>query len=521
MEMKKFAIRRGDLDGFFGLFIDNLLQLLLIVTLGSAVCGLPGELVAGRILPAAAVSILLGNVFYAWQAYRLAKREGRADVTAMPYGINTVSLIAYIFLVMGPVYRQSGDSDLAWKAGLVACLLSGVMEVAGAFVGHWVRRFTPRAAMLSALAGIAITFISMGFVFQIFSNPVVGVIPMILILFFYGSRIRLPLSLPGGLVAVLVGAGLAWGMRATGMYEFAGPPVAVELGLHLPQPAVAELWAFLREPLAWTFLSVVFPMGLFNVIGSLQCLESAEAAGDSYDTRSSLLANGAGTLVAAALGSPFPTTIYIGHPGWKAMGAREAYSVINGAVIALLCWTGSVMGVLHFVPLEATLGILLWIGLIILAQSFQQTPREQALAVGFGLVPSLAAWALVLVETSLRVAGSSLFEAAPKFGANLHIFGLIALSQGFLLTSMILASVMVALIRRRPLVASAWLIVGSLCAATGLIHAYRLEESGIANVYNFPAAPRFAIAYLIAAGLVALFHFLPKKEASPAESGES
>jgi len=124
---------RGDADGLAGLFVDNLLQLLLIAVLCPLVCGLPMELIISRILPAAAISILFGNVFYSWQAWRLAKASGRDDVTALPYGINTVSLIAYIFLIMGPVWRETGNIDLVWQAGIFACLAGGALELAGAF----------------------------------------------------------------------------------------------------------------------------------------------------------------------------------------------------------------------------------------------------------------------------------------------------------------------------------------------------------------------------------------------------
>src|SRR4029079_15039195 len=129
----------------------------------------------------------------------------------------------------------------------------------------------------------------------------------------------------------------------------------------------------------WQYLSVIFPMGLFNIIGSLQNLESAEAAGDRYPTQSSLLVNGACSVVASFFGSAFPTTIYIGHPGWKAMGARSGYSVLNGLVITLLCISAGRTLVLRVIPLEAALGILLWIGLIITAQAFQTVPKEHAL----------------------------------------------------------------------------------------------------------------------------------------------
>src|SRR5215475_10929613 len=173
---------RGDIDGFFGLFIDNLLQLMLIAVLCKVVSGLPPELITGRILPGAAISILIGNLFYAWQARQLMQRTGRDDVTALPFGVNTPSLFAFILLIMGPVYQDTKNPTLAWQAGLFACLLSGVMEAAGAFVGDWVRRYTPRAALLTALAGVAITFISMGFIFQIFASPLMAILPMMIIL---------------------------------------------------------------------------------------------------------------------------------------------------------------------------------------------------------------------------------------------------------------------------------------------------------------------------------------------------
>src|SRR5581483_1256959 len=196
---------RGDLDGFFGLFIDNLLQLMLIGFLCKTFCGFPTEFITGQVLPGAALSILLGNFFYGWQARQLALKTKRADVTALPFGINTPSLIAFIVLIMAPIYRETGNYKLAWQAGLLACFLNGLMETGGAFVGDWLRRNTPRGALLCALAGIAITFIAMDFIFQIFANPLISILPTFLILISYAARVKWPLSLPGGFLAVLIG----------------------------------------------------------------------------------------------------------------------------------------------------------------------------------------------------------------------------------------------------------------------------------------------------------------------------
>ena len=327
---------RGDLDGFFGLALDNLVQLLVIDTLCRFVLGFDNALLYGTILPGAAISILAGNLFYSWQAKRLADREGRADVCALPYGINTPSVFAYVFLVMLPVKLATGDPRAAWQAGLVACLGSGLIELGGSFCVGWLRRFVPRAALLATLAGIALTFISIGFFFRMYAAPIVGLATFAVVCLVYFGKFRFHGGIPGGLVAVALGTALAW---ATGLAPVGDSPAG--LSLHVPVPVIGDLWAAVTGPYAWMYFSVILPMGLFNLIGSVQNLESAEAAGDSFKTVPSLATNGAGTLLAACFGSCFPTTIYIGHPGWKALGARIGYSWLDGIFMAVLCLTGA------------------------------------------------------------------------------------------------------------------------------------------------------------------------------------
>ena len=165
----------GDLDGFFGLFFSGFPDLLLIASL-TPLCGLPQELVTGRILPAVAFSILFGNLFYAWQAHRLARKEGRSDVTAIPFGINTPTIFAYVFLIMAPVYERTHDSNLAWHIGIFASLVSGAVQTASAFCIDWLRRTTPLAALLCPLAGLAMAFLCLGFIFGIFQIPAVALL---------------------------------------------------------------------------------------------------------------------------------------------------------------------------------------------------------------------------------------------------------------------------------------------------------------------------------------------------------
>ncbi|MGH7815888.1 MAG: NCS2 family permease, partial [Candidatus Binatia bacterium] len=266
---------RKDLDGFFGLMIDNLIQLILIVTLCRELIHLPDSFIFGRILPGAAISILVGNFYYAWQARQLARATRREDVTALPYGINTVSLFAFVFFIMQPIYLETKDPVWAWKIGLVACFLNGVIEIVGAFIAEAVRRVTPRAALLSALAGIAITFIAMDFTFKIFAQPLVALVPMALIFVAYFSHQKLPLGLPGGLVAIAVGTILGWALGTMNGKSWHG-----NFALALPQFSGGSLWDALTHPAFFSYFSVIFPMGIFTVVGSLQNIESAEAAGD-------------------------------------------------------------------------------------------------------------------------------------------------------------------------------------------------------------------------------------------------
>ncbi len=500
-------IVRGDIDGFFGLALDNLVQLLLIDTLCRFVLGFPPELLYGRVLPGAAVSLLVGNAFYAWQAHRLARATGRDDVCALPYGINTVSLFGHVFLVMLPAKlaaQAAGDPDpvtTAWHAGLCACFGSGVIELCGSVVAERIRKATPRAALLSTLAGIAVTFIAIGFLFRTFAHPIVGITTLGIVLVTYFGRVRFKGGIPGGAVAVVVGAALCW---ATGIAPPAGPAPAWT-GMHFPLPVIVDVARSFKHLLP--YLAVIVPMGIFNVIGSLQNIESAEAAGDRYPTAPSLAVNGLGSILAALFGSAFPTTIYIGHPGWKSLGARAGYSILNGAFVTVICLTGTLAFITWAVPVDAGMAIVLWIGIVITAQAFASTPREHAPAVVVGLLPGIAAWGALMAKAGLRAAGvGSQTPFAPALVDAFHkgdtwIEGAFSLEQGFIFTSMILAAVTVGIIERRFRWAAAWCFVAAALSMLGLMHSYAWTFADTTGAIFTPAWP-FAAGYAIVGALL-------------------
>ena len=484
--MKLFT--RGDADGFCAIALDNIVQLLLVPALCLHVVGLPPSLVYGRILPGIAVSYLVGNLFYAWQAHRLAKKENRTDVCALPFGLNTPTFIAYVFLVMLPAKQIAiaqgapHPDEVAWQAGLIACIGSGCIEFFGAFISERIRRMTPRAALLAALSGAGMAFLTLNFLFSTFAHPLVGLVTLGLVLLFYFGRVKPKFGLHAALVVLAVGTALSW---LTGLAPQGALPPDGTFGWHPPLPVFGALWQALSGGHVLPYLSVIIPMGLLNLLASLQCIESAAAAGDSYSARSSLMANGLGTFAAACFGSPFPTSIYIGHPAWKRMGARAGYSTLNGVFITFLCLTGSMVYVAWAVPADAGLAIIIWIGLIICVQAFEVTPQRHWPAVVLGTTPVIIAWAMFFTKNALRIAGYGTApgsEFSPKLVEAFHASGTMidggfALEQGAFYCALVLATVTVLIIERRLLAAAGWALAAAALSLLGLLHAWRFTPS--------------------------------------------
>ncbi len=488
---------KGDLDGFFGLAVDNLVQVLVIVALCKSYCGFGDELIYFRILPGIAVSLLIGNLYYAWHARRVARRDGNLACTALPYGINTPSMFAFILFILAPVYQKTGDADLTWRVGLVACIGSGVIEFLGAFLGAWIRRITPRAALLSALAAIGVIFIASPFAFQIFERPLVAMVPMFIVLIAYFAKVRFPFGLPGGFVAVILGTALAWTVpfvaEPSMMSVQAVQDAVGGLGnLHLPRSCWAEIVDLFRSnpDKILAYLGVIVPMGLINAIGSLQNIESAEAAGDRFSTGPCMAVNGIGSIAAGLFGSCFPTTIYIGHPGWKALGARCGYSIINGLFFTIVFVLGLGALIVSIVPMEAGIAIVMWIGIIITAQSYEAVPTRHYAAVAISFFPAVAMMAVLAVPNILIGVGApdGILPMIHAHGAALEtpelrtdqwwpigIYALAGANSGFIITCIIISAISAFLIDRRFKTAGIWCLLAAVVTLVGFQHAYRIE----------------------------------------------
>src|SRR4051812_4011124 len=200
----------GDWNAFFGFGTNILVNLLTLTALLRFVLKMPDSLVFGRILPATGLMLCLSTLYYAWLAYRLARKTGRTDVCALPSGISVPHMFVVTFVVMLPIKLATGDPIQAWEAGLTWVFIQSFVLMAGGFIGPYIRKITPRAALLGSLAGISITFISMRPAALVFTTPVIGVVCFAVILANWFGRVKYFGGVPGGLVAIAVGTVIAW-----------------------------------------------------------------------------------------------------------------------------------------------------------------------------------------------------------------------------------------------------------------------------------------------------------------------
>src|SRR5271165_1996344 len=233
----------GDWNALFGFGTNILVNVLVLTGLLRFVLKMPDALVFGRILPALGTMLFLSTGYYAFLAWNLARKSGRADVCALPSGISVPHMFVVTFVVMLPIKLATKDPIQAWEAGLTWVFIQSFVLMAGGFIGPYVRKITPRAALLGSLAGISITFISMSPAAQVFSTPVIGVICFAVILASWFGGVRYFGGVPGGLVAIALGTLIAWGSNLLGLgYGHLGVDKVMQsisnFGFSFPLPAV-------------------------------------------------------------------------------------------------------------------------------------------------------------------------------------------------------------------------------------------------------------------------------------------
>src|SRR6202021_1261859 len=233
-----FRLVPGDVNGFLGLVVDNLFVFGLLPAVLIGGYGVPADIVFGKMFPGTALGVLVGALAYPWLAVRLARRTGRHDVTAMPFGLDTPSTIGMALLVLGPAFAKFRAAGLdptsagleTWYLGMAATASMGMLKLLLSFAGRTVRRIIPTAGLLGSLAGIALTMIGFFPMIDLLQFPMVGLLTLGLVLYALVAKGTAPFGMPGVLFAVVVGTAFYYG---AGHFGF--------LGMQIPAPAMPTL----------------------------------------------------------------------------------------------------------------------------------------------------------------------------------------------------------------------------------------------------------------------------------------
>ncbi|MGO2242576.1 MAG: NCS2 family permease [Halomonas sp.] len=476
--------KKEDTDAFFALFQNNIANFV-IIAITMLGMGFPSSIVYGQVLPGAAVAVMVGNFYYAWSATRLARKENRADVTALSYGISTPVMFVFLFGVLLPAKQLTGDAEMAWKVAVAACFISGGIEAVISIIGRWVQHHLPRAAMLGAVAGVALTFIAGEMLFKTLEMPIIGLLVLAIIIVGLVARVSMPFKLPASLFAIIVGTTMAYLIGDADTERFSD--AFTHLGFYplLPNLAWFEgLGLLLTSMLA--ILTVVLPITLYNAIETMNNVEAMEAAGDKYDVRECQAVDGVGTIIGALFGGVFPTTVYIATVGAKWMGAGRGYSLLNGAVYALATMFGLIAALAAIIPVSVVAPILVFVGMSMIATAFQANDTRYYPAIALAMLPYFANYVMTRFN---RGAGEVVSDISSA---------IVVMGQGAMFMAILLGAMTVSVIDHQFKRAAAFAAIAAGFSFGGLMHAPKL---------TFNAAPEFVMGYLAMALLFLYFSF--------------
>jgi AGZA family xanthine/uracil permease-like MFS transporter len=551
---------RGDINAFFALFLDNMVNLFVLSAILTGF-GMPKEFVYTRILPGTAIGVMVGDLLYSWMAFRLAKRSGRKDVTAMPLGLDMPSTVAVAYAVMFPAftvfYHQTGDawraSELAWYIGMASTIWMAAFKFFGAFLGRSIQNLVPAAGLVGSLAGTGLVWLGAHALFGIYETSYVGLVSLVIILFTLVARHKFPFDIPGAAAAVIVGTSLYYLLGAGGIVELLGgkfgPPSLDGFGLNIPLPAVGGFEAVFGG--AISYLPITAPFAIIVFTASVNVTEAARLAGDDYNSRNIILADSFATLVGGLLGGLAQSAPYFGHAAYKRMGARAAYTLATGITVGLGGIFGFIGFLVELIPGAVVKPILILIGFDMVRLSFQLTPRRHIMAVILAITPAIFHYCFTHlknvythvqsgaaylrdglsemqkngVEGASALLGRLEVLLPPQWLAEFALFG--ALGQGFILIAMIWGSVAAFIIDRKIVRAAATLAIAAVFSLFGIIHSvfpngslylpWRLQDNAGAGIIDrarsFPF--EFASAYLLAAVTLLVIYY-----AGPARKGK-
>ena len=498
----------GDVNSFFMLFFDNFSSLIGI--LGSMISipmialqfdfanygayfGAFEDMVFSKICPGIGFALIFGNVWYAWMAAKVsAVDEGRMDVTALPYGINTPAGFLTAYMVMLPIcfayspafgttepggtglITPATYADKCFKAAATANFIGGCFEVLGIVLGEPLRRNLPRAALFCPICGVGFVWLGFNPLIDCMREPIIGFLPLAMCFtgFFANNGkgayhrafiCSLWIFILG---SILWWCGLArWDAGGRELNERPG------MGAQVNSAYTRYAWKNSMTPfvtlggfadLTSRAVAIQVPIALASFIETIENVEQAELAGDVYNVHEAMLCDGLGTMVGALFGSVIPTTVYIGHRRHKAIGATSTYSIFNGLAYFIFMMSG-LTGWLFYMIDGVSIGvILIAVGLMIVQSSMESIASRHYPALMIGIM-FVVADMVFFDHFGLDVSRVTRTDGRSKGVANMA-------PGGGIMCSMVVTAILCDLTDQRYVRATVYCLIGAFLSLFGLMH---------------------------------------------------
>lgn len=477
---------RGDIDATVAQVGFNLAQLIIPVFL-LAPAGIARDFSVRFLLPGYALGFLVGSAGLALLAIRLARREGRSDVTAHVYGNNVPAILAYTLSIFLPVYLQTHDQVRAWGITAAAVAWTGIIKLAAAPFAAVLRRFIPTPASMTVFGAAMYSYLALVLLQRLFDQPLVGIAALAIVAVAVLGKVPITRwRIPPFLVAWLVPLALAF---AIGYVHPAWNGIAFTLPLSVVNEPLQAL------KLALPFMSVIAPIAIYQTLQDIASVEGAAAAGDDYDARLVVACDGLGTLLCGAAGSIVSPVVYALHPPYKAMGARIGFALWTPVLVLLAVGAGLSMWIAQLFPWSILAAMIGYIAVGVGTATLHRVDRKYLSAVLLGLVLPAGAVVASAVNSALPALNVAAANPSVQAALNTSIYwsSVQGLSNGFLLLVLVVAAMVTGILDRDFGRASIWCLIAAAFSWFGLMHSATVR---------WGAQPMYAAGWSAAAFIV-------------------
>jgi len=511
----------GDFSAVATLVFDILTTMSVIAILLTTVFGMPSSIVFKHIIPGLSVGVVVGNVACIYFAFKLAKRTGKSDITAIPYGLDAPSCIGLTLSVVGPTFllfkaQGMNITDAATYSWYVSCactLFIGVVKVFFSFFALKIKNWLPTVALLGGLAGVAIGLIAFFPLISMLQLPLISFFVFAIIIMVYFAGYKMPANLPAIMVSVLLGV-IVYYIFQIFLTGHTNAPKLSSIEVALPS---VSFGLFTVIPQASKYFSIAFPFAMLVIFGTISAVESATVSGEAYNVKEVLFWDGIATIAMAICGGTAQTTPYAGFPAYKKMEARASFLMMNIVIIGIGAWFGYVNYIITLIPAEILAPVLLFVGIEIGMQVFLVTEKKYYPAAILGLFPSIAHMLQIELTSKPDLVSADKLTGSlytVNHGMLTDITSIITLGNGFIVTGVLWAAMVYYLIDHKiiPAVVTCILLAG--LSLFGIIHSINLDGS---MYWFFDLAPAKQIipleisgGYILFAIVAIILHMLNK-----------